>query len=131
MGGTGILPVRLRAGRPYHPSAFVQFIYAHALTPPVTIRTPTIPRAASKRESVRAARVGKDRQEVVVALAREVDRLQQSDRKRLAGYQRASRRYLDELHKTGLSQLPLLEAHQRCCDLALEHLPQDVGALEE
>ena len=31
MGGTGILPVRLRAGRPYHPKTIVQFILARAL----------------------------------------------------------------------------------------------------
>ncbi len=32
MGGAGILPVRPRAGRPYHPTTIVLFIHALALS---------------------------------------------------------------------------------------------------
>jgi hypothetical protein len=67
----------------------------------------------------------------VVALAQDIDRHQQLDHKRLARYQEASQTYLVEFHKAGLSQLPLLEAHQKCCDLALKHLPLEVRVREE
>jgi hypothetical protein len=85
--------------------------------------------AASKRFSVKAAQAGEDRQNVVVALAREVDRLQQLDKKRLAGYQRASKTYLQKLSEIGVSRLPLLEAHEMCCELALKHLPGKIRPL--
>jgi hypothetical protein len=87
--------------------------------------------AASRRKPVQAAREGKGRQEVVVALAQDIDRLQQLDHKRLARYQEVSQTYLAEFRKAGLSQLPLLEAHQKCCDLALKHLPLEVRVREE
>jgi hypothetical protein len=86
---------------------------------------------ASQRTSIEAARAGKGRQEVVVALARELDELQQLDRKRLADFLRASQNYLDEFRKAGISQLPLLEAHRMCCDLALKHLPREVQLMED
>jgi hypothetical protein len=84
----------------------------------------------SQRASIEAARAGKSRQEVVAALAREVDEFQQLDRKRLADYHRASQIYLDAFRQAEISQLPLLEAHQMCCDLAVKHLPQKVRVME-
>ena len=50
--------------------------------------------SGSSRDSVRAARLGRPREEVVVALAREVDRLQRDDRLRLESYEQAARGYL-------------------------------------
>jgi hypothetical protein len=87
--------------------------------------------AESKRAPVRAAQVGKSREEIVVALARELDQLQQLDKKRLDRYQRASQRYLEAFHHGGLSKLPLMQAHQKCCELASALLPLEIGVPEE
>jgi hypothetical protein len=87
--------------------------------------------AASQRASIEVARAGKDRQDVVVALARELDELQQLDRKRLADYHRASEAHLDAFRHAGISRLPLSEAHRMCCDLALKHLRQKVQLTED
>jgi hypothetical protein len=87
--------------------------------------------AASKRVPVRAAHVGKNRQEIVVALAQELDELQQLDKNRLERYQRASKSYLEAFHFAGLSKLPLNQAHQKCLELASALLPQEIGVWEE
>ena len=87
--------------------------------------------AVSKRAPVRAAQVGKSRDEVVVALARELDQLQQLDRERLDRYQRASRSYLEAFHHAGLSKLSLMQAYKKCCELASTLLPREIGEPEE
>ena len=87
--------------------------------------------AESKRVPVEEARSGNNREEVVVALAWELDQFQQLDRKRLDRYQRASRGYLQAFQRAGLSKLPLMQAHQKCCKLALRLLPREIDLPEE
>lgn len=77
----------------------------------------------SGRLSVRAVRAGGSREDVVVALAREVDRLQQEDRARVETYRRASDAYLHEVQAARIGDLPLLEAHERICEIAERWLP--------
>ncbi|TDI41805.1 MAG: hypothetical protein E2P02_14210 [Acidobacteria bacterium] len=83
-----------------------------------------------EREAVQAALSGKSREDVVIALAREVDQLQQADRKRLRNYQRAARTYFEKFRESKLAELPLPEAHAKCCDLAHAHLPQRIDVVE-
>lgn len=77
----------------------------------------------SGRSSVQVARAGGSREDVVVALAREADRLQQQDRARLEKYRRASEPYFRELQAARIGDLALPEAHERICDLAERWLP--------
>ncbi len=49
MGGTGILPVRPRAGRPYHPMTIVLFIHALTLTDNITMTPSTHTAEAGRR----------------------------------------------------------------------------------
>jgi len=63
----------------------------------------------SFRESVRAARRGRSRDEVVGALAREADRLQQEDRHRMLRYEWAAQAYLKEFRAALPSEAPLEE----------------------
>lgn len=77
----------------------------------------------SDRLPVRAARAGGAREDVVVALAREVDRLQQEDRARLEKYRRASDAYLHEVQAARIGDLALPEAHERICEIAERWLP--------
>jgi len=79
----------------------------------------------SGRLPVRAARAGGSREDVVVALAREVDRLQQEDRARLETYRRASDAYFHEIQAAGIGGLDLPEAHERICEIAERLLPYD------
>jgi hypothetical protein len=81
--------------------------------------------ARSGRLSVKAARGSGSREDVVVALAREADRLQQKDRARLEKYRVASGAYLHEFQTAGIGDLPLVEAHERICDIAERTLPYD------
>lgn len=77
----------------------------------------------SERSPVRIARAGGSREDVVVALAREADRLQQEDRVRLEKYRKASEIYLKELQAAKIGDLVLPEAHERACELAERWLP--------
>lgn len=77
----------------------------------------------SVRLPVRAASAGGSREDVVVALAREVDGLQQEDRARLEKYRRASNAYLHEVQTARIGDLPLPEAHGRVCEIAERWLP--------
>ena len=79
---------------------------------------------ASSRPSVRAALNGEGRSAVVSALAREIDELQQADRKRVAVYERSAEPYLAEFRRMGLSRLPLAHAHEEACRLAEALLPE-------
>ena len=81
------------------------------------------PGGESPRESVRLARLGRPREEVVAALAREVDRLQQSDRARMQRYERAGQGYLAEFRATVPLEVPLEEAHAVAVRLAERSLP--------
>ena len=80
--------------------------------------------AESSRPSVRAARAGLAREEVVVELAREIDRLQGEDRARLRSYEAAARPYLTEFRATVPEDAPLEEAHEIAAGLAARLLPQ-------
>lgn len=84
----------------------------------------------SDRRPVRAALAGGSREDVVVELAREADRLQQEDRVRLETYRRAAEPYMREFQTADLGSLDLSEAHQRVCELAERRLPPDPLALE-
>ena len=78
----------------------------------------------SRRPCVRAALAGGGRDAVVVALAREADRLQQEDRNRLQRYERAAADYLQAARRLKLAALDLPAAHARLCELAEELLPR-------
>lgn len=77
----------------------------------------------SGRSPVRVARAGGSREDVVIALAREADRLQQEDRARLEKYRRASEPYLRELQAARIGDLALPDAHERICEIAEQLLP--------
>jgi hypothetical protein len=79
----------------------------------------------SRRLPVKVAFGGHPREDVVVELARETDRLQNADRTRLDRYRNASEAFLREFQATGVGKLDLPEAHQRICDLAERLLPRD------
>jgi hypothetical protein len=64
-----------------------------------------------------------ERDAVVVALAREADRLQAEDRRRLQVYEAPAREYLDRFRRDGLAELSLAEAHERAGRLAAASLP--------
>ena len=83
----------------------------------------------SKRRAVQAALAGRPREDVVVELAREADRMQVEDRRRLERYRIAADRYLREFQAADFSGLLLPEAHERLCDLAERWLPHDPLAL--
>lgn len=78
----------------------------------------------SSREAVRKARAGADRLEVVRALAEEIDRLQQADRRRLERYSRSAEAYVREARDLDL-RLP--GGHEILCALAERSLPVSPG----
>src|SRR6185295_3814151 len=78
----------------------------------------------SGRLPVRAALSGV-REDVVVALAREADRLQQEDRARLDKYRVAAAEYLREVQAARIGDLDLPYAHERICEIAERWLPND------
>jgi len=82
--------------------------------------------ARSARPCVRAAVEGRGRDEVVVAMAREVDRFRRLDRERVQRYARASDSYLREFGRLGLGDLSLPAAHGEVCGLAERLLPTSV-----
>ena len=79
--------------------------------------------ARSSRSAVRAAITGLGREEVVVALAREMDAMQNEDRTRVARYLAAAATYLEAFRAAGIGELPLPEAHVKACELAERYLP--------
>jgi hypothetical protein len=79
---------------------------------------------ASSRSAVRAAQV--DRHAVVVALAEEIDTMQQLDRRRVAAYEATAQPYLEACRAQDVSTLGLRDAHARMLELAERLLPQTV-----
>lgn len=79
-----------------------------------------------QREAVQLAFAGRPRDDVVVALARENDRLQQADRARVERYRRASEAYFAEWTRRGIGELPLPQAHGAARELAMNLLPRAV-----
>jgi hypothetical protein len=79
----------------------------------------------SARPPVKAALAGRPREDVVVELARELDRMQQEDRARLDTYRKASELYMREFQAANIADLDLPEAHERLCRLAEDRLPRD------
>lgn len=82
--------------------------------------------AGSERRAVVVAREGRGRWAVVVALAEEADRLQRTDRRRVARYERAAAPYLTALRRLGREVLTLPGGHDRLIELAEELLPTRV-----
>ena len=78
---------------------------------------------ASRRSVARLAATGADRHAVVLALAEEIDGLQQADRRRMAIYESASRPYMEACRAAGVNMLPLREAHDRMLEIAGRLLP--------
>ncbi len=78
------------------------------------------------RHAAAVAREEGSRDAVVVAMAREIDRLQQEDRRRLEAYARAAERYVGELARSGILDLPLERAHPAMLELADRLLPRTV-----
>jgi len=84
----------------------------------------------SRRPAVRAALEDRGRLAVVVALAEEIDRLQQRDRQRVERHQRASADYRQALRALGRDALRLPEAHAEILEIAERLLPdreEDIG----
>lgn len=86
--------------------------------------------AGSDRPAVVAARQGRGRRAVVLALAEEADRLQQADRLRVERYERAAAPYLQAVRRVGREALALPEGHGRLLALATELLPTTVHSEE-
>ncbi|HYO15000.1 MAG TPA: hypothetical protein VE685_17540 [Thermoanaerobaculia bacterium] len=86
---------------------------------------------SSKRPPVRAARAGGSREDVVVELARELDRLQQQDRKRVEKYRAAAETFTREFLAARIGDKELTEAHSHVCQLAERWLPFDPLGTEE
>ncbi len=79
---------------------------------------------ASSRPVGRLAAAGADRHAVVLALAEEIDALQQADRHRLAIYEAAARPYVEACRVARISAITLREAHDRMVDIAERLLPR-------
>ncbi|HVT59237.1 MAG TPA: hypothetical protein VHR45_12635 [Thermoanaerobaculia bacterium] len=79
----------------------------------------------SERRAIQAAHAGRSREEIVVELAREADRMQTEDRARLERYRAASEVFLREFQAADIAALPLPDAHQRLLELAQRWLPLD------
>jgi hypothetical protein len=79
--------------------------------------------SGSARPSVKAARAGAPREQVVIALAREIDAWQQADAARVVRYERAARDYLAASRGAAIGALPLPEAHRQLVTLAERLLP--------
>ncbi len=77
----------------------------------------------SQRPVARLAATGADRRAVVLALAEEIDGLQQADRRRMATYEAAAHPYVEECRAAGIDTLPLREAHDRLAEIAERLLP--------
>lgn len=86
---------------------------------------------SSKRPPVRAARAGGSRVDVVVELARELDRLQQQDRKRVEKYRSAAETFTREFLAARIGDMELTEAHTLICQLAERWLPRDPLGTED
>ncbi len=78
---------------------------------------------ASSRPAIRAARRGRGRLAVVVALAEEIDRLQQQDRLRVERYEQASAAYRQAVRHLGRQELRLPRGHDRLLEIAGRLLP--------
>jgi hypothetical protein len=85
----------------------------------------------SRRPSVEAARATGNRDSVVVALAREIDAMQQRDRARVSRYLTAAGPYLQAFRDARLSELPLHDAHAAACALAEQWLPARPASPED
>jgi hypothetical protein len=82
---------------------------------------------ASSRSAVCAARVAHvDRRAVVVALAEEIDTMQQADKRRVAAYEAAAQPYLEACRAQRVSTFELREAHARMLEIAERLLPRSV-----
>jgi acid stress-induced BolA-like protein IbaG/YrbA len=79
---------------------------------------------APRRAVARLAATGADRHAVVLALAEEIDGLQQVDRRRMVAYEAAAQPYIEACRAAGISTMPLREAHNRMLDIAERLLPQ-------
>jgi hypothetical protein len=79
---------------------------------------------SSQRPVAHLAATGADRRAVVLALAEEIDGLQQADRHRMAIYEVAARPYLEECRAAGISAITLREAHDRMVEIAERLLPR-------
>ncbi len=77
------------------------------------------------RLPVKEALRGAGREEVVVALAREIDAQEEEDRKRLSVYAAASREHLREIASSGTLEQPLETAHKALVAIAERRLPVD------
>ena len=77
----------------------------------------------SSRPCVLKAIAGEGREEIAVAITREINSQQEADRRRLKNYDEASRNYLREFNRLKISQLPLLDAHTEILKLAEKLLP--------
>lgn len=81
----------------------------------------------SSRPAVRAALQGDGgRRAVIIALAEEIDALQQADRRRVAAYDAAVQPFLQACRAATISALPLRAAHAHMVEMAEHLLPQRV-----
>jgi hypothetical protein len=87
--------------------------------------------ATSRRPAVQAAVSGLGRLAVVLALAAEIDELQQQDAARLSKYAASAEQYLDACRRASVIDLPLRRAHLRMCEIAKQYLPTQLGATHD
>jgi hypothetical protein len=81
----------------------------------------------SSRPAVRAAQEAPaDRRAVVIALAEEIDELQQVDRRRVAAYETAAQPFLQACRAADVASLPLRLAQARMLEMAERLLPRTV-----
>ncbi|MFP5287725.1 MAG: hypothetical protein ACLGI9_18455 [Thermoanaerobaculia bacterium] len=85
----------------------------------------------SQRPPVRVARAGGSREDVVVELARELDRLQQQDRRRVERYRVAAEPFTREFLTARIGDMELTEAHAQICQLAERWLPLEPLGTED
>jgi hypothetical protein len=83
------------------------------------------PRFPGSRRRAALAALGGDRRAIVLAVAEEVDDLQQRDRERLVRYERAAKPFLSAVAALDRGDLALPEGHARLVELAERLLPVD------
>lgn len=104
---------------------------AYTTDPDRILALATSVESGAERPSVRAARESAERDQVVVALAREIDRMRQRDAARVERYASAAERYMEKFKRAGAGGMDLLEAHRLAVELAERWLPFSPPAEEQ
>jgi len=73
------------------------------------------------------ATLPKDAEAFAIATDAEIRALRRCDEERIQTYTKAMQPWSERFRTLGLDDLPLAEAHQRCCTAALSVLPTNVS----